>query len=131
MRQLMNPRIAVPCALLATLLGPLSACADVYAAAPGHVAAPPGYEFAQRTVKYGDLDLSNTAGAASLYSRIQAAARSVCEPAIYTGARDSLLISRSCMDQSIARAVADVNAPTLTSYHLMKTKHAVMLARKP
>jgi UrcA family protein len=123
MRHLMNSKTAVPCALLAILLGPLSACADAYAA--------PGYEVATRTVKYGDLDLSRAEGAAHLYSRIQTAARAVCGPAISSGARDSILVSWHCMEQSIARAVADVNAPTLTSYHLMKTRHAVMLARQP
>jgi UrcA family protein len=123
MRHLMNSKTALPCALLAILLGPLSACADAYAA--------PVYEVATRTVKYGDLDLSRTEGAAHLYSRIQTAARAVCGPAISSGPRDSILVSWHCMDQSIARAVADVNAPTLTSYHLMKTRHAVMLARRP
>jgi UrcA family protein len=124
MRHLLNPKTAVPCALLAILLGPLSACADV-------AAAPPVYEVATRTVKYGDLDLSHTAGAANLYSRIQTAARAVCEPPLAAGVRGEMLLSRRCMEQSIARAVADVNAPTLTSYHLMKTKHAVMLAHQP
>jgi UrcA family protein len=123
MRHLMNSKTAVPCALLAILLGTLSACADAYAA--------PGYEVATRTVKYGDLDLSRTAGAANLYSRIQTAARAVCGSPISSGVREALLLSRHCIDQSIARAVADVNAPTLTSYYLMKTKHAVMLARQP
>ena len=124
MRHLMNPKTAVPCALLAILLGTLSGCADAYA-------APPVYDVATRTVKYGDLDLSRTAGAASLYSRIQTAARAVCESPPFTGVRGEMLLSRHCMEQSIARAVADVNAPTLTSYYLMKTKHAVMLARQP
>ena len=124
MRHLMNPKTAVPCALLAILLGPLGGCADAYAARPV-------YDVATRTVKYGDLDLSRTAGAASLYSRIQTAARAVCESPLSTGVRGEMLLSRHCMEESIARAVADVNAPTLTSYHLMKTKHAVMLARRP
>ena len=123
MRHLMNSKTAAPCALLAILLGTLSACADTYAA--------PGYEVATRTVKYGDLDLSRTAGAAHLYSRIQTAARAVCGSPVSSGVREALLLSRHCMEQSIARAVADVNAPTLTSYYLMKTKHAVMLARQP
>jgi UrcA family protein len=124
MRHLMNPKIAVPCALLAILVGPLSACAAAHA-------APPAYDVATRTVKYGDLDLSRTAGAASLYSRIQTAARAVCDSPISSGVREALLLSRHCMEQSIARAVADVNAPTLTNYYAMKTKHAVMLARQP
>jgi UrcA family protein len=124
MRHLKNTKTAVPCALLAILLGSLSACADAYAASPD-------YEVATRRVKYGDLDLARSAGAATLYSRIRDAARDVCEPSISSGARDSILLARSCMEQSIARAVADVNAPTLTSYYLTKTKQAITLARQP
>ena len=123
MRHLMNTKTAVPCALLAILLGTLSACADVYA-------APPGYEVATRTVKYGDLDLTRSAGAASLYSRIQYAANAVCEPAVSSIPRESILPTRHCVEQSIARAVADVNAPALTSYYLSKTKQAITLARQ-
>ena len=123
MRHLMNTKTAVPCALLAILLGTLSACADVYA-------APPGYEVATRTVKYGDLDLTRSAGAATLYSRIQNAAKAVCEPAISSGARESMLLTLHCKEQSIARAVADVNAPALTSYYVSKTKRPITLARQ-
>jgi UrcA family protein len=123
MRHLMNTKTAVPCALLAILLGPLSACADAYA-------APPGYEVATRKVKYGDLDLTRSTGAATLYSRIQNAANAVCEPAISSGVRESMLLTRHCVEQSIARAVADVNAPALTSYYVSKTKRPITLARQ-
>jgi UrcA family protein len=123
MRHLMKTKTAVPCALLAILLGTLSACADVYA-------APPGYEVASRTVKYGDLDLTRSAGAATLYSRIRNAANAVCEPAISSGARESMLLTQHCKEQSIARAVADVNAPALTSYYVSKTKRPITLARQ-
>ena len=124
MRHLMNTKTAVPCALLAVLLGSVSACADAYAALPR-------YDVATRTVKFGDLDLTRSAGVAALYSRIQNAARAVCEPAVSLGARNSLLLARRCMEQSITRAVADVNAPALTSYYLTKTKQAITLARQP
>jgi UrcA family protein len=123
MRHLMNVKTAVPGALLAILLGPLSGCADVHA-------APAGYEVATRIVKYGDLDLARSAGAATLYSRIQNAANAVCEPAMSLGARGSTLLSRHCVDESIARAVADVNAPALTSYYVSKTKRPLTLARR-
>jgi len=124
MRHFINTKTAVPCALLAILVGPLSACADA-------LAAPPGYEVATRTVKFGDLDLSRSAGAAALYSRIQNAASAVCEPAISAGPKESTLFAKRCREQSIARAVADVNAPALTSYYLTKTKQAITLARQP
>jgi UrcA family protein len=119
----MNTKTAVPCALLAILLGSLSACADAYA-------VPPGHEVATRRVKYGDLDLTHSAGAATLYSRIQNAANAVCEPAIFSGARESILLTRHCVDESMARAIADVNAPALTSYYVSKTKRPLTLARR-
>src|SRR5258706_12675031 len=123
MRHLKNTKTAVPYALLAILLGSLSACADAYA-------APPGYEVATRRVKYGDLDLTRSAGAATLYSRIQYAANAVCEPAASSIPRESILLTRHCVEQSIARAVADVGAPALTSYYVSKTKRPITLARQ-
>ncbi len=123
MRHLMKTKTAVPYALLAILLGSLSACADAYA-------APPGYEVATRRVKYGDLDLTRSAGAATLYSRIQYAANAVCEPAASSIPRESILLTRHCVEQSIARAVADVGAPALTSYYVSKTKRPITLARQ-
>jgi UrcA family protein len=123
MRHLMNSKTAVPGALLAILLGSLSACADVHA-------APADYEVATRTVKYGDLDLAGSAGAATLYLRIQNAARAVCEPAISSRAWESIRLTQRCAEQSIARAVADVNAPALTSYYVSKTRRPITLARR-
>jgi len=123
MWHLMNMKTAAPGALLAILLGPLSACADVYA-------APAGYDVATRTIKYGDLDLARSAGAATLYSRIQNAARAVCEPATSSRAWESIRLTHRCVEQSIARAVADVNSPALTSYYVSKTKRPITLARQ-
>jgi UrcA family protein len=124
MRHLMNLKIAVPCALMTIVVGSLSACADA-------VAASPGYEVATRTVKYGDLDVTRSPGAATLYLRIRHAAQQVCEPASSAQARYAVLLSRRCTEQSIARAVADVNAPALTSYYLSQTKPVITLARQP
>jgi UrcA family protein len=70
----------------------------------------------QRTVNYGDLDLSHTAGAAALYSRIKSAAHAVCEPQL-----DHELVMRTnyerCVDAAIGRAVAEVNAPVLAALY--------------
>jgi UrcA family protein len=73
-----------------------------------------------RKVVYSDLDLTRDAGVATLYARIKTAARAVCEP------MDLVLLNilrdrSDCRPDAIARAVADVNAPLLTSYHLEKT----------
>jgi UrcA family protein len=76
-----------------------------------------------QAVKYGDLNLSSAQGAATLYKRIEAAARGVC-PA--SGRQIDQITSRqSCYDQAIARAVRQVNSSTLTAYYSAKTGHVV------
>jgi UrcA family protein len=108
------------CTLLAVFLGSLSAVA---------AAGVAGDEPAMRTVKFADLDLSHAAGVLALYKRIQYAAQEVCEPLI---ARDlqAIAISKRCMEQAISRAVADVNAPLLTSYYLTESSPSPIIARR-
>lgn len=59
------------------------------------------------TVKFGDLDVSTSQGAAALYSRIRAAALKVCSQP------DPIWNSRTCVDKAIADAVTKVNQPAL------------------
>jgi UrcA family protein len=110
----------IRCTLLAVFLGSLSAVV-----AAGEV----GDDSAMRTVKFADLDLSHTAGALALYNRIQHAAQEVCAPLI---ARDlkAIATSKRCTKQAIARAVAAVNAPLLTSYYLTKSSPSPTIARR-
>jgi UrcA family protein len=114
-----NMKTAIPCTLLALLLSSLSAAA----------AAVELGEFATRTVCFADLDLTRSAGVAVLYARIQSAAREVCEPLI-ARALESVERSHRCTEQAIARAVADVNAPALTSHYLAKTRQTITLAQR-
>jgi UrcA family protein len=98
------------CALAGLLVGPVSALA----ASSGNLDDLPF-----RTVKYADLDLNRDADVAALFSRIKTAAREVCQPV------DVVLLNLvrqryNCSEDAIARAVADVNAPLLTSYFLEK-----------
>jgi UrcA family protein len=77
-------------------------------------------ESMKRTVKYGDLNLSDPQGAEQLYRRIVAAARQVC------GALDGRSLHEkaqfwACTRQSIVRAVAGVDQPALTALHAIKT----------
>lgn len=123
MRRYMNMKIAIPGLLLSTLLGSLSACTDA-------AAAEQAKEVATRKVSYADLDLTRDAGAAALYSRIHFAARQVCEPVSDTWTWRVLEPARRCIEAAITRAVADVNAPVLTSYHLAKTGQTIDLAEK-
>jgi UrcA family protein len=88
----------------------------------------------KQVVKFGDLNLSSSAGAATLYRRIQRAAESVCEGPL--GVRELSIAVRSnvCIAQAIERAVKDVNTQMLTSLHLAKTgqaQKAIRLASGP
>jgi UrcA family protein len=57
------------------------------------------------TVKFGDLNLSTPQGAAALYNRIRAAARTVCSADSYPFAMGN----RPCVHKAIADAVTKVN----------------------
>ena len=70
----------------------------------------------RQVVRFADLDLTREAGAATLLGRLQAAAREVCEPL-----KSEWLDSHRCMDQALARAVAEVNAPALTDRYIAST----------
>jgi UrcA family protein len=79
-----------------------------------------GSEAAMKTVQYGDLNLAKPEGVARLYRRIVAAAQQVCDSrqgrSLQAQAQDSI-----CTKESIARAVAAVDQPTLTALHAVKT----------
>lgn len=73
----------------------------------------------QVNVRFSDLDLARTDGAATLYARIHSAAERVCAP--LSGRRlDENQRYRVCVGDALARAVADVHQPTLTEYYQSK-----------
>jgi UrcA family protein len=115
MRRYLNLKTAIPFTLLTILVGSLNACADA-------TAAERGDDVPRRVVSFADLDVTRSSGAAVLYSRIHSAARTVCEPGIVSFPQMWMVSTRRCVDEAITRAVADVNAPALTSYYLAKTK---------
>ena len=112
MLRYMNMKMAIPGALLGILVCSLSTIADA--------ATLNGY-IPQRVVKYGDLDLTRRAGAVELYARIDAAAGDVCDPPDIGPLKFLMTEIRRCKKQAIARAIADVNEPTLTEYYLART----------
>jgi len=80
------------------------------AISPGALAEPPSDDLPREVVKFADLDLSRPAAAQELYRRIRNAARRVCaeyNPSAY---------ERSCAQQAVARAEAEVDAPQLTAH---------------
>ncbi len=87
-----------------------------------------GPEPARRVVNFADIDVTRSAGVTVLYARLLHAARLVCEP-VNDRALSSIALTRRCMEQAVERAVADVNAPALTNYHLTKTGQIVTVAQ--
>ena len=75
-------------------------------------------------VRFGDLNLSNSAGAEQLYVRIRIAALDLCRPRD-TEALGNKVIWDHCRDDAIARAVARVNSPTLNAVYAQKSGKAV------
>jgi UrcA family protein len=108
----MKLRTVVACSLLATSLSSLAAVATT---------ASTEDDIPSRVVKFADLDLTHSQGAAVLYTRISTAARAVCLPQ-YNWMMEMRAISAQCRSQAIARAVAGVNAPALTTYYTERTR---------
>jgi UrcA family protein len=68
------------------------------------------------TVQFADLDLSNDAGAATLFNRIKGAATRVCSAhSGGTTLRDKRQHA-ACVDFALSNAVARVDRPELTEY---------------
>lgn len=73
-------------------------------------------------VKYDDIRLISNVGAAVLYGRLRSAAERACGGPID---RQQMAIEaryRACVDDAVAKAVADVNQPLLTIYYENKRK---------
>jgi UrcA family protein len=77
-------------------------------------------EMRSKVVKYHDLDLTQPKDARRLYHRIERAARDVCT---HEGPVPIEFVVRNsaCVVDATERAVVDVNATNLTSYHAART----------
>ncbi len=71
------------------------------------------------TVKYGDLDLSNSQGATTLYTRIRIAAANVCSPFDHRSFASQRLLD-ACVHKAIADAVKKVDQPALFTVYNAK-----------
>lgn len=83
-------------------------------------AAADGFDAVTAIVKYRDLDVSRSPGAAALYGRIHAAAQKVCLPFEGRGVSDKTHMT-ACVKKAIADAVTTVNEPTLFAIYSAKT----------
>jgi UrcA family protein len=85
-----------------------------------------------RTVSTGDLDLDRPAGVATLYQRIQAAARAVCRDEALDFRRDTQRFApvswrKSCVAQATDGAVADAGNVRLSALHRGTPERTVRL----
>jgi UrcA family protein len=73
----------------------------------------------QVVVRFGDLDISTSQGAAALYRRIYGAASIVCWR-MYDSHEAYMLNKAACLKKVIADAVTKVNAPALSAVYASK-----------
>ncbi len=80
------------------------------------VAADPVVTVKTETVRYDDIRLISAVGAAVLYGRLQSAAQRACGGPLETVPLVQRKAFKVCVDDAVAKAVADVNNPMLTWY---------------
>jgi UrcA family protein len=80
------------------------------------LANPASHDPRSIEVEYGDLDLSDSRDAATLYGRIKAAAHDACDAADPRDLRASRRRDE-CVARAILGAVTRVDRPTLTALH--------------
>jgi UrcA family protein len=102
--------------LLVTTL--FAAVASGLASLPAAAAA--GFDPPAVTVNFADLDISQSAGATTLYHRIRAAAQNVCSPFDRPGLRSKMQLD-ACVDKAVADTVLKVDRPALTAVYDAKT----------
>jgi UrcA family protein len=98
----------------------LVGCLEMGAANLARAADPTHAQLSVR-VSLRDLDLTKPEGTATLYRRIEYAARAVCSP--YEGRPlAQYAIWRRCFTETVESAVAKVDNVNLAAYHLDKTQ---------
>ena len=112
----MKSIIAEHCALLATVTLATGLTVD-------HASAASAYEEPTNVVvRYSDLNLSQPKDAATLYHRIQRAAREACEDNGLESLERTVRIRR-CMQEAVNNAVAKVSSQQLTEIHEAQIHH--------
>ena len=72
------------------------------------------------TVRYDDIRLISAVGAAVLHGRLSGAADRACGGPLETVPLQQRVRYKQCVDEAVAKAVADVNNPMLTWYRESK-----------
>jgi UrcA family protein len=77
-------------------------------------------------VSYGDLDLNTHAGVATMYARLEAAAKRACSAD--EGPRSDG-VAAPCVDRAVRQAVARIGAPRLVVLYETRSGHFLPRAR--
>jgi UrcA family protein len=77
----------------------------------------------EMVVGFADLNLGTHGGVATLYSRLEAAARIVCTAQEGSSSRDRIT---SCIDYSVRQAIAQIGAPRLVALYQTRTGYVVL-----
>jgi UrcA family protein len=83
-------------------------------------ASPTSDEVPRVTVRFADLNLSTTQGAAALLRRIEFGARQVCGDGADRRRLAQWAVFRKCYSAAVARAVMDVGRPKLSDAYRAK-----------
>ncbi len=67
-------------------------------------------------VKFADLDTSNAQGAATLYRRLNAAAKSVCQDLEPGRELARVRVYTDCIHTALSNAIVKINRPAVTAY---------------
>jgi len=113
---------------LASVAGVIAAAVLAAAIDPGAAAAFAATPHDQVTIRVSVADLSMTseAGAQEALARIRHAAREVCGDSRVSGSVPEQIELRSCVADTVKRAVATANQPTLTA--VSQSQHLTEMA---
>ena len=78
-----------------------------------------------KEINYSDLNLQKSADVGRLYGRIKVAASSVCRSLAGPDVARTAHFNR-CVDEAVARAVADVDSPLLTEHYATTAKGRIL-----
>jgi UrcA family protein len=96
---------------------------------PANAQSPSAATAPSSIVRYGDLDLSTSAGIRTLYGRIQDAAWRVCQQIEPPQNGPSGIENVKCRQTLVDVAVGEVNKPALTALHTGKKPSGVTASR--
>jgi UrcA family protein len=80
------------------------------------VAQADAFEPRSVLVRFADLDTTNTQGAATLFSRLNSAAKSVCRDLEPGGELTRVRVYAYCMHTALGNAIDTINRPVVTAY---------------